>query len=66
MNPWNLTPREADVMDALIARGSYKAVSDSLGISKKTVEAHIGAAKKKMGSRSAIHHALQWDRWRRA
>jgi len=52
-------------MDALVAHGSYKGVANSLCISKKTVEVYIGRAKKKMGSRNQILHALLWDRWRR-
>lgn len=64
-NPWGLTPREADAMDALIQAGNYKRGCDLIGVGQKTFEVHIGQAKAKMGSRNAVHHVLLWDRWRR-
>ena len=54
-----LTPREREVL-RLIARGYlYKEVAQQLGISPKTVEAHVGAVLRKL-QLSSRHELSRW------
>ena len=41
MNPWGLTDRQAQIMDAYCRLGSRKLVASELGISLHTVDAHM-------------------------
>lgn len=64
MNPWNLTPRQVQVMDWLVVTGCNKRVARALGMELKTVEGHMTAIRKAMGSNRVVA-ALRWDRFRR-
>lgn len=48
----NLTPREAEVMDAVVAGDLNKQIAHDLGLSEKTVKVHRARVMKKMGVRS--------------
>lgn len=65
-NPWNLTDREAEVMDAMVEHGCIKLASRALGIENKTVDVHLWRAGKKMPHRFRLLRLLAWDRWRRS
>ena len=59
-----LTPREREVLQ-LIARGyMYKEIAQRLGISVKTVEAHVGAVLRKL-QLSSRHELSRWASERR-
>ena len=47
-----LTPREHEVMDLVVAGRHNKIIADRLGISIKTVEAHRAKVMEKMGAKS--------------
>lgn len=47
-----LTPREADVIRAMLDGHTIKSTSRALGIARKTVEAHRSRAFRKLGARS--------------
>lgn len=64
-NPWGLAPREAQVMDLMLARGSHKGVAKALGISINTVVTYLREARRKMSPPHKLGHFLAWDRWRR-
>jgi DNA-binding NarL/FixJ family response regulator len=67
ISPWNLTPRQADVMDAMVEHGCHKLAGRALGIDEDTVMQHIWMANKKMGFHSGhLVKYIQWDRWRRS
>ena len=66
VSPWGLTPRQAEVMDALIEHGSNKLVARALGMTVQNVECHITRANKKLGGGSRLARAVAWDRWRRS
>ena len=51
-NMAQLTPREREVMDLVVAGRHNKIIADSLGISIKTVEAHRAKVMEKMGAKS--------------
>jgi DNA-binding CsgD family transcriptional regulator len=63
-NPFNLTNRQCEVMDALTKRGTIKGVASELDISVSTAEGHIAAACKKFGA-SIVRAAVEWDRLNR-
>jgi DNA-binding NarL/FixJ family response regulator len=65
-NPWGLTPREAQVMDLMLARGSVKGVAKSLGLSIHTVIMYMREARRKMAPPHKLGHFIAWDRWRTA
>ena len=65
-NPWNLTPAQSRVMDAMCAHGCHKLAAQALGISAKTVEVHTGLVAARMEPlRTPLMRYLAWDRWRR-
>ena len=64
-NPWNLTRREAEVMDALVEHGCTKLAARALFIDEKTIEAHTYNAARKMPQRMRVQRLIAWDRWRR-
>lgn len=49
-----LTPREHEVMDLVVAGRHNKIIADQLGISIKTVEAHRAKVMEKMGAKSVV------------
>jgi DNA-binding CsgD family transcriptional regulator len=65
-NPWNLTPREAQIMNRLTEIGLEKIVAMELGISHKTVQELVNRAKRRIGARTRVTAILEWDRWARA
>lgn len=52
-----LTPREREVMHAVLAGKMNKVIADELGISMRTVEVHRARILEKMGVRSAVELA---------
>lgn len=68
MNPWNLPPRQTEIMRLLVngeTGGSNKHIARHLGIAVKTVEEHIRRAMRNMGCRNRVLAAIAWDRWER-
>lgn len=66
-NPWKLTARQVDCMTCLvgISGGCNKLVARNLGIDVRTVDTHMARAFKRMGVKTRIQAAIQWDRWAR-
>jgi DNA-binding CsgD family transcriptional regulator len=60
------SPSERKCLDLLVKTGSDKAIARELGISSKTVENHIAAAKKKAGIADRVLLAVWWDRLHRS
>lgn len=65
VNPWGLTAAQAAVVQATVDQGCNKAAARSLGLSIKTVEAHLTSARNKMRERNRIRMVILWDRWAR-
>lgn len=65
-NPWGLTAAQAAAVQATVDHGCNKAVARSLGLSIKTVEAHMTKARHKMGKTHRVQMAVTWDRWARS
>jgi DNA-binding CsgD family transcriptional regulator len=64
-NPWGLTDRQVDAMDAMLDLYCSKAVSLEWGIDTKSVNYLVRQAMKKMGARNQMQAVLGWDRMRR-
>jgi len=65
-NPWGLTPRQSEVMDAMCEHGCQKLAARALGLQDSTVQQHVWMANQKMGHHIGhLKKYLEWDRWRR-
>lgn len=67
-NPWNLSPREAEVLQTMasIGSGSAKQAAREIGgLTDRTVEIHVHNAMKKMGAATRLGAVLMWDREQR-
>jgi two-component system response regulator FixJ len=51
----SMTPREREVMDAVVSGKSNKMIAEELGVTIKTVEAHRARVMEKMGAESLAH-----------
>jgi two-component system, LuxR family, response regulator FixJ len=51
----SMTPREREVMDAVVSGKSNKVIAEELGVTIKTVEAHRARVMEKMGADSLAH-----------
>ncbi len=65
VNEWNLSAREAQVLDAWTEVGCSKLVADRLGLSINTLETHKTRIKRKSQYRIYTLALLAWDRSRR-
>ena len=63
MNPWGLTDREGEVLDALLEHGTSKYAAKALGLSHRTVEAHLRNIIPKMPAGNKMKVVVLWDRW---
>jgi FixJ family two-component response regulator len=61
---WQLSPREAAAMDAVVQLGCQKLAARRLHIEMKTIELHCHNARKKIGG-EGIAPYVKWDRYRR-
>lgn len=61
-NPWNLSPRECEVMRLICAGKSLKQAGREMGIDQRTVQCHLTRARKKMGEKTRVGAVLAWDR----
>ena len=64
-NPWRLTPRQVDVIRALVDTGSNKGAARLLGLSPHTAQNYMETVRKKMGKPKQLLCAIAWDRWER-
>lgn len=61
-NPWNLTPRQCEALDSIIASDCDKQAADKMGISYKTISVHVNRAIHRSGARTKLQLILMWDR----
>jgi FixJ family two-component response regulator len=64
-NPWHLTEREAQSLDAIVLTGASKLAAQHMGLSPRTVELYLDRAKKKMKTGHMVTAAVAWDRFLR-
>jgi hypothetical protein len=63
-NPWDLSPRQIEVMEAMCKLGCAKLVAKDLNLSLKTIHAHLYDTSRRMRKRFSLTKYLAWDRWR--
>lgn len=64
--PWyGISPRAAEIMDAICEYGSSKEAARKLDLALKTVDYYRSMVKNAMGARTGLAAVLLWDRWRR-
>lgn len=59
----SLTPRECDVMRAVIAHGGLKVVAHSMGISYSSVKNHLVSIHGKLNVDTTVQAVVIYDRW---
>lgn len=65
-DPWGLTPRHWEVLDALVEHSEAKVMARHLGLGIGTVKTHLHEIYKRMGVPGQVRAAVVWDRWRRS
>lgn len=70
-NPWNLTPKQQEVLDAIADGGSNEDVARRVGCTGGTVEQHAVGIYKRMGLSAVrgsmccrVKAAVMWALWR--
>jgi FixJ family two-component response regulator len=61
-NPWKLTPKEAEVMTALIDAGCVKVAAKAVGMSHRTAEHHLLNVRRQMEVTRTMLAVVMWDR----
>lgn len=64
-NPWNLSPRQGQVVGLVGAGRSNKEIAQELGISLRTVEVILWNAYRRMGGASRAQAAVMYAQWMR-
>ena len=57
-----LTPREREVIEAVIAHDSQKTAAAALGLTLQTVKNYLRQIRQKLGCETTLQAALIWDR----
>lgn len=65
MSLQDLTFRECQALDELIAHGCNKTAAKQIGVSVRTLELHLCNAYRKLDVVNRIQAALVWDRFKR-
>ena len=65
-NPWGLTVAQVQAMEAVNRAGCNKGAARLLGLSHKTVEHHVAAARDRIGEEKRLLALLEFDRWQQA
>lgn len=60
-----LSPRQRQVLDALIVHGTAQAAADTLGIALQTVKNHLTVIRGELGVATSLQAAVLYDRERR-
>lgn len=55
-----LTPRQTEVMNLIVAGGTSKTIAKALGMSPRTVDAHVRLILFRLGARSRAHAIAIW------
>lgn len=66
MNPWNLTARQVQVLEAMARHGTRKLVARELNVGLQTVDTHLAKAYRAMNKPNKLMAVLAFDRWVRA
>jgi DNA-binding NarL/FixJ family response regulator len=58
----NLTPLESEIIAMIAAGEQKKTIAPKIGLSVRTVEAHVARIFRKLGARNSAHAAAIWTR----
>lgn len=61
-----LTPRQRDVLDAIISAGNYPIAAHQLGMSLQTMKNHVSDILDILDVRVIYQAVILWDRWARS
>jgi DNA-binding CsgD family transcriptional regulator len=64
-NPWRLSPRQIELMDAICDHGCQKLAARDMGIGVRSVEINMQRVNEKIPGANRVQKILAWDRWRR-
>lgn len=64
MNPWNLTEREAAIMDAVCMLGEDKLIVVRIGGSLPALRQAVSRSIRKIAAPNRTVAAVQWTKWR--
>jgi hypothetical protein len=66
-NPWGLTPKEAEAMDAMCATGNHKAAARRLDCALTTLDERVKIAGRKMNATPGdrLRKYIVWSIYRR-
>jgi DNA-binding NarL/FixJ family response regulator len=64
LNPWGLTERQCEVLEALARTGRSDAVAEELRIHKFTVATHVTDACQRAKVKNRIQLVVAWALWR--
>lgn len=62
-DPWSLRPRQREILARLAEHGSNKQAARELGISLRTVEAHLVDAYRRMQAPNRVRAVALWVSW---
>jgi DNA-binding CsgD family transcriptional regulator len=62
---WNLTPSEADALDAVIEHGRVERAAKALNLSMSSLQTYCGRIRSKAGADNLLAVAVAWDRYSR-
>lgn len=63
-NPYGLTARQVEVVDAVTRAGTNEGAAAELGMEAQTVAQQVMRARKKMGVDNRTQLAVKWALWR--
>lgn len=64
-NPWGLTKCQCDVLATVTRVGGNEEAAAEMGVSPKTISAHIEKSMARMGMDKRLLAILEWDRFAR-
>jgi hypothetical protein len=64
-NPWGLTQKEAEMIEAICLLQTHERAAALLGTSLNAAGQRVLSVRKKMGCYGTAMHLLWWDRWHR-
>ncbi len=65
-NPWGLTEKQAQVLDAMCETGLLKVAADRLSIPTGTAHERMKGIRQRVGARTTIRIAVMWTEWKEA
>lgn len=65
VGPWKLSPRQAEVIEAVIKHETLTDAAAALGVRMNGIEATMARVRAKMSAKTTLGAAIAYDRWKR-